>query len=572
MRLNILRSAVLLATIWPAAAAPQSSANPSPAAANESAENQSSAESQFRISGNVVDGVTGVALARANVFISPASDPSRRSSTSSAADGRFAFNDLPPGKYMLSGSAKGYPGSMFQQHENFSTGVAVGKDLISANLVLQLFPLGSISGLVTDEFSDPVRNAQVMLLQSGVNGQSSFRTVRQAGTDDQGSYRFAGLQAGRYHIAVSAQPWYAQHNVQTDLEPPAAPLPPGVIVAERAQRIFEQNTDLDVAYPLTYSPREADAARATPIALQPGEQATADVSLAPIRALHVRLTAPGIDLSQNVGVQLSALIPGVPSGFSTQITSINKDYVDVAGLLPGNFVVNVNINNGASPNERQTLRQEITVSRNGEVALAELSSPVSVAGEIRLSPQTGPLQRAGLGMRNRNTGFAFNTAISPDGKFEFRNVPINAGLYDLTLLGAPGFYVDRVESSGAKASGRSVEIQGSSAVNLAVYVGRGVTQVEGVAQRGGKPVAGAMILLVPRDFTGNPLSLRRDQSDSDGTFMLPQVLPGSYTVVAIQNGWDQEWSNPAVIKTWLGLGETVDVSPNAKKTVTVNVQ
>jgi hypothetical protein len=81
-----------------------------------------------------------------------------------------------------------------------------------------------------------------------------------------------------------------------------------------------------------------------------------------------------------------------------------------------------------------------------------------------------------------------------------------------------------------------------------------------------------MILLVPRDFTGDPLSLRRDQSDSDGTFMLPQVPPGTYTVVAVENGWDQEWANPGVIKSWLSRGETIDASPNAGKTVTVKVQ
>jgi len=565
MRLSIVRTFGLLAAIWPVAAAPQSSAN-------QSAENQSSVESQFRITGTVVDGVTGVPLARANVFISPTSDRTRRISASSAADGRFAFNDLPQGKYVLSGSAKGYPYRMFQQHETFSTGVAVGKDLLSENLVLQLFPLGSISGQVTDEFSDPVRGAQVMLLRSGVNGQGGLRTERQATTDDQGRYRFAGLQAGRYYIAVSAQPWYAQHNtIQPDPPPQAAPDGPGFV--SRLQSAVEQNADLDVAYPITYSPRETDAARATPLALQPGEKATADVNLAPVRALHLRLTAPGIDLSQNVGVQLNESVPGAPPGFGrAQITSINKDYVDVAGLLPGNFVVNLNLNSNAAPNERQTLRQEITVSRNGEVTLAELNSPVNVAGEVKVSTQTAPLERAGIGIRNRNTGAMFSTAISPDGKFEFRNAPVNAGLYDLTLLGAPGFYVDHVESTGAKKSGRTFEIQGSDAVNLTVYAARGVTQVEGVAQHDGRPVAGAMILLVPQNFTGDPLSLRRDQSDSDGTFMLPQVLPGSYTVVAVENGWDQEWSNPAVIKTWLALGETIDVSPDAKKTVAVKVQ
>src|SRR5260370_4295242 len=182
MRVNIVRTLVLLAAICRAAASPQTAANQS------SAENQSSPSTQFRIIGTVVDGVTSVPLAKANVFISPTSDRSRRLSTSSATDGRFVFSDLPPGKYVLSGSAKGYPFRMFQQHETFTTGVAVGKDLVSENLILQLFPLGSISGQVNDEFSDPVRNAQVMLLRSGTNGSASLRTERQAITDAQGHW------------------------------------------------------------------------------------------------------------------------------------------------------------------------------------------------------------------------------------------------------------------------------------------------------------------------------------------------------------------------------------------------
>jgi len=279
MRPSITRTLVLLTAILPAAAAPQSTSN-------QSTENQASAQTQFRISGTVVDGVSGVPLARASVFISSTSDRSRRITTSSAADGRFLFTDLAPGKYMLSGSAKGYPYRMFEQHENFSTAIAVGRDLVSENLALRLFPLGAISGQVTDEFSDPIRSAQVMLLQSGVNGgNQTVRMERQTNTDDQGHYRFAGLQAGRYYIAVSAQPWYAQHNIQTDSTSPAVPGGPGLRPG------LEQNADLDVAYPITYSPRETDAAQATPIALQPGEQATADVTLAPVRALHLRLTA-----------------------------------------------------------------------------------------------------------------------------------------------------------------------------------------------------------------------------------------------------------------------------------------
>src|SRR5260370_17377981 len=103
MRVNIVRTLVLLAAICRAAASPQTAANQS------SAENQSSPSTQFRIIGTVVDGVTSVPLAKSNVFISPTSDRSRRLSTSSATDGRFVFSDLPPGKYALTGSAKGSP-------------------------------------------------------------------------------------------------------------------------------------------------------------------------------------------------------------------------------------------------------------------------------------------------------------------------------------------------------------------------------------------------------------------------------------------------------------------------------
>jgi hypothetical protein len=42
---------------------------------------------------------------------------------------------------------------------------------------------------------------------------------------------------------------------------------------------------------------------------------------------------------------------------------------------------------------RQSLRQEITVSRGGEIALAELNPLAKIRGEVRLPAQAGTLQR-----------------------------------------------------------------------------------------------------------------------------------------------------------------------------------
>ena len=65
---------------------------------------------------------------------------------------------------------------------------------------------------------------------------------------------------------------------------------------------------------------------------------------------------------------------------------------------------------------------------------------------------------------------------------------------------------------------------------------------------------------------------RRDQSDGDGSFSLPGVIPGTYTVVAIEKGWELEWTNPAVLQKYLGSGTAVTVQPNSKQDLKVAVQ
>lgn len=64
----------------------------------------------------------------------------------------------------------------------------------------------------------------------------------------------------------------------------------------------------------------------------------------------------------------------------------------------------------------------------------------------------------------------------------------------------------------------------------------------------------------------------RDQSDSDGTFTLPEVVPGQYTLLALVNGWDLDWAEPGVLQPYLAKGQAVTVRPNGKLNLTVNAQ
>ena len=78
--------------------------------------------------------------------------------------------------------------------------------------------------------------------------------------------------------------------------------------------------------------------------------------------------------------------------------------------------------------------------------------------------------------------------------------------------------------------------------------------------------------MVPEVPDHNLVLFRRDQSDSDGSFLLPAVHPGKYTVLAIEDGWDLEWLTPGVLQKYLPGGEVVEVTPNATLEVKLKVQ
>jgi hypothetical protein len=96
--------------------------------------------------------------------------------------------------------------------------------------------------------------------------------------------------------------------------------------------------------------------------------------------------------------------------------------------------------------------------------------------------------------------------------------------------------------------------------------------VSGTALPDGAGVGGAMIVLVPADPGNDAILFRRDQSDSDGTFTLANVVPGRYTLVAIENGWDMEWGRPDVLNPFLLQGEPVIVESRGKYSVKVKAQ
>ena len=109
-------------------------------------------------------------------------------------------------------------------------------------------------------------------------------------------------------------------------------------------------------------------------------------------------------------------------------------------------------------------------------------------------------------------------------------------------------------------------------MQLEIELSTTLSKITGTARRDGKPVAGAMILLVPDEAEVNLPKFRRDESDSDGTFTLIDVLPGRYRVLAIDDGWDLEWANLSLLKKRLEHAQKIDVQPNKSYQTIVEVE
>jgi hypothetical protein len=144
--------------------------------------------------------------------------------------------------------------------------------------------------------------------------------------------------------------------------------------------------------------------------------------------------------------------------------------------------------------------------------------------------------------------------------------------YEISFSNLGDVSVQELNVTGATVTGRTLQLPRSGSVRLKIVLSQGFARIDGTVLRDEKPVSETMVVLVPERLEGNNDLIRRDQSDSDGTFSLYRVLPGRYTVVAIENGWDLDWQNPVVLRPYLAHGQTMQVTAARNYKVSLKAQ
>ncbi len=542
--------ALLLSIAW-LPAGPQTAASPAIRAAG-------SGQGLYRIAGTMVNALTGEPVRRATVAVLAEEDSHTVESTESDTNGRFELARLPAAKYQLTASKRGFRTAFFDEHDEFNSAIVTGPGQETERLVFRLTPSSALRGWVTADGGDPVEGAKVMLFvippdrgpdsQRGRGAGERIAQADSATTDDTGAYEFSDLATGRYLLAVSAEPWYALHQTRN-----GSAAKPGA----------EASAVLDVAYPPTYYDSTTEEASATPIVLGAGSREEANIILHPLPALHLVVTAPRKpdgsiarpELRQQIfGAQVSA----ESAGFQDATKS---GTVEFSGVAPGHY----ELTQGDPPRV-----VDLDAASSQQIDPSDGAPSVSVSGALdSVSRGTIPdevtVTLYSLDVARRQEQL---TTVARKGHFRFEAVL--PGKWELQAVGPAGqLPIVSIAANGVSRAGNTLTV-GDRAQTVAVAISQGETRVEGFARKDGKGAAGVMVVLVPKNAAAFQGLVRRDQSDSDGSFALRDVAPGHYTVVAIEDGWELDRTRPEALSRFLARGITVTVTETSGKTLEVS--
>jgi hypothetical protein len=489
------------------------------------------------------------------------------SSANSAAvftdvSGAFRFTGLASGTYNLSAQKPHFT-------EPPTERVPIRLESSSKEDVhIELSPLGTIEGKITDQRGQPVSGASVIALQTHIEGgghQISPVDVPRT-TDDRGVFRFWNLEPGHYLVKA------AGHGDATFFY--------------RDETIPFTNGGFLSFAPTYLGGPTADSA--TAVVIEPGTEARADIAvmLQPAHKVRGRL--------ENLGAEyvVFALLSG-----DEDVGTGRVNYSRVTGVFEMLEVVNGSYTLRATEANAAIAELPIVV-RDADVSglRMTLAGPVEIPVRIHVLGQAevnenrgsledgsanpgGPPPAIAGGHLSQPQSLGFCTAAL-DGAEANSRLPSGLGGADGPATVLPGRY--RVSVTCVNAYVISVAMGSTDLLTnpwITVALGAAPAPIEIVARHGGGNIMGEIkveqdapgktrcALAVPGVSTLEPTFWCESMHSGEHKFFLESLAPGDYTLYAFST--DQiEYRNPEFLRGLSG-GESVHVDDGATATVTI---
>jgi protocatechuate 3,4-dioxygenase beta subunit len=481
------------------------------------------------------------------------------------SEGKFVISNVKPGSYRLYAE---HPGFFFTDVKHrvirgeilTLSGVADLKDL-----VLTMQRAGVITGKVLDRDGDPMPWVSVTATHYPSSaGRGQPRGLGR--TNDQGEYRMANLQPGRYLISAL--------STRDDTDESESPERKNNPKNKRPERSYT-----------TYYPGTSDRNQAVPVEIHAGDEIPININM--IFGPSFRVGGSIANLSGAADAENDVLLVAKDSSAWQDTYSapeIKKDgSFEIRGVPPGVYYLAFKSSSETGP--QTTLVQTVEVMDSDIENLHLSAVPVSpVQGRLRSEGgQKTDWSSFSVALASDDTDAelwhhftspaSFGSRVNRDGSFEIPQVP--AGSYRVSAWTGEGAsrdsFVQSILLGGREVANSAFKVNGGNYA-LDVVIGTQTAGIDGaVIDAKGQPVAGATVLALPDAARRGRRDLYQlGTADQQCKFKMEGVVPGQYEVVAVEY-LDDDYRDPEFLKKYENSSVVLKFEKGEHKTVSLKV-
>jgi hypothetical protein len=492
----------------------------------------------------------------------PGGGPGGGPRTTTDASGRFTLRGVAFGSVTVQASKRGYVPLQAGQRGGGLPGLPVrieaGKDVDDVSIVLPRS--GAVSGLVLDEYGEPLLEVSVQLLR--VRRQPTGALLREQGslavqTDDRGQFRFSDVRPGDYAVMASLP--------EESLDRPAT---------------------LRTAYVPAYYPDTTAFNNAATIRIAEGDDVPGTILTmrrVPVtRVSGVVHNSQGLPFTGTVRLNMRHLLGQAPVSARSVTAQPSGEFV-FDDVPPGDYLVMVQ--GAPGPAGPEFAAVPVMIVDREPVPVSVRTSPGSkVSGRVVLEGGAGDV------LWGYSIALAPLEPVSSAGSVS-NQAPISTGEpFTLTALAGPTRL--RVWSDDQQWYLKSIVIDGLDVVDAPFdfgFDGRVYSDVEVVFSRRGATITGRATTdrATPvRDYAVYVFSTDRDRwfahsrwvrlarAAADGGFTASSLPPGEYWVIAVDRvdaSSDPNWVDTELLTMLLSRAARVTLGEGQSLSLTLRV-
>lgn len=364
----------------------------------------------------------------AHVTLTNEGDEQKSLHGTTAADGRFAIKEVPPGDYRVTVTRNGYVSESYGAKRPMDPGLPLalssGKQV--NDLIFRMTRAAIITGRVRDENGEPLPWAQVTAsLSYFMQGKRTLMPAGSSVTNDLGEYRLFNLPPGKYLLSAGYE---MSQSVGMAM---------ATVMGGREER---------EGLTTTYYPGTSDPLQAAAINVEPGaEIRSMDFSLQPSGVFHIRGHVSGLNpgpagfggavILRKGNTRVSSALPERTAAVKSEDGTFDIDQV-----ASGSYEIIAVEFSGNSP--RMTHRPVEVGGADVDSVNLTFEPGVNITGHLRWEDKAAtPNVRLQVSLEQNEESFGMHPTaeVQPDGSFELRDVSVD--YYWVNVTGPPPMHI-----------------------------------------------------------------------------------------------------------------------------------